>query len=72
MTGSRVPEGREMSVFFTAEAAFQRQKKVIVLKQDSQAFHTGSKEKTHNKKMACVLHVELGISRCENQGVIQL
>lgn len=61
-----------MSVFFTAEAAFQRQKKVIVLKQDSQAFHTGSKEKTHNKKMACVLHGELGISRCENQGVIQL
>lgn len=55
-----------MSVFFTAEAAFQRQKKVIVLKQDSQAFHTGSKEKIHNKKMACILHMELGIRRCDS------
>ena len=72
MTGSRVPEGRKLSVFFTAEAAFQRQKKVIVLKQDSQVFHTGSKEKIHNKKMACILHVEMGVSRCENQGVIKL
>lgn len=39
-----------MSVFFTAEAAFQSQKKVIVLKQDIQAFHTGSEEKIHTKK----------------------
>lgn len=50
MTESRVAEGRRLSVFFTAEAAFQSQKKVIVLKQDSQACHTGSKEKIHNKK----------------------
>lgn len=74
MTESRVPEGRKLSVFFAAEAAFQSQKKVIVLKQDSWAFHTGSKEKIHSKKMACIPHErwEMGISRCENQGVIKL
>lgn len=72
MSESRVPEGRKLSVFFAAEAAFGSQKKVIVLKQDSQAFHTGSKEKIHNEKMACMPHVEMGISRCENQGMIKL
>lgn len=53
-----------MSVFFTAAAAaFQSQEKVIVLKQDIQAFHTGSKEKIHTKKkMTCILHVEMAIS----------
>lgn len=73
MTKSRVPEGRKLSVFFTVEAVFQSQKKVIVLEQDSQAFHTGSKEKIHNiKKKACIPHVEMGMSRCENGGVIKL
>lgn len=72
MTESRFPEGRNLSVFFTAEAAFQSQKKVIVLKEDSWAFHTGSKEKIHNKKMTFIPRVKMGVSRCENQGVIKL
>lgn len=71
MTESRVSGGRKLSVFFTAEAAFQSQK-VIVLKQDIQAFHTGSKEKIHTKEMTCILHVEMVISRYENQGMIKL
>lgn len=72
MTESRVSGGRKLSVLFTAEAAFQSQKKVIVLQQDIQAFHTGSEEKIHTKKMTCILHVEMAISGCENQGVIKL
>jgi len=39
-----------LAAFFTAEAAFQSQKVVIVLKGDTQAFHTGRKEKIHAKK----------------------
>lgn len=50
MTESRVSGGRKLSVFFTAEATFQSQKKVMVLKQDIQAVHTGSEEKIRTKK----------------------
>lgn len=72
MTGCRFSGGRKLSVFFAAEAAFQHQKVVIVLKQDIQSFYTGSEEKICTKKMTCILHVEMAISRCENQGVIKL
>lgn len=72
MTESRVSGGRKLSVFFTAETAFQSQKVMIVLKQDIQAFCPGSEEKIHTKRMTCILCVEVAISRYENRGMIKL